>query len=347
MKKIYNQTLIIFLLSIFFGLIRLLFINDDYPLIQFSEKEKEIIINHDLEDFLLSLIEPELIDINLGKELYDNDLVSFIDARDSKDFKDGHILGALNITYDPDENYDLDLLDSLRQLDRNSLIIYCSGGGCTLGKDLSYYLYENHDFYSVLYFEEGYPDWEQLGYPIKQALSKEPVNSEKSYSYSNIDVFLFISLMIVVVLYSFNNFRYYIPLISRFILGFIFIYFSYDKIIDPKLFASLINNYDIVPYGLEYSIALFLPWIEMMIGVFLILGIFVESSILISFVLLVMFIFMISQAFIRGKSIDCGCLLSNLNSDLVEEKRFHMLKRIIQDVYFLILCLIVKYKDKF
>ena len=29
------------------------------------------------------------------------------------------------------------------------------------------------------------------------------------------------------------------------ILGFIFIYFSYDKIIDPKLFASLINNYDI------------------------------------------------------------------------------------------------------
>ena len=350
MKKIHKQILVILVTSVFLGLVRFLFINDDYSLIQLVQEKKSFQSNdiENIEDFLLSLTEPELVDVNMAKKLYDNKMASFIDARDYKDFIEGHILEAINIPYDTDENYDVNLLDSLRMLDNNALIIYCSGGGCTLGKDLSYYLYENQEFYSVLYFEEGYPKWQELDFSVKvKEIIVESSDLDQSYNYSTLDIFLCISFAIMIILYLKENFRIYIPLISRLILGFIFIYFSYDKILDPNLFASLINNYDIIPYGLEYSIALFLPWIEMIVGVFLILGIFLESSVVISSFLLIGFILMISQAFIRGKSIDCGCLLSTLNSELVEDKRFYMLKRIIQDLYFLILCLIVKYKDKF
>ena len=59
--------------------------------------------------------------------------------------------------------------------------------------------------------------------------------------------------------------------------------------------------------------------------------------------LLIFFIFMISTAYIRGKSIDCGCLLSDLSDSSAAEKRIYMLKRIVQDICFIVLSIIVKY----
>ena len=55
-------------------------------------------------------------------------------------------------------------------------------------------------------------------------------------------------------------------LIMRFLLGFIFIYASYEKILDPAKFARDISNYHVVPFGLENTIAIILPWLELIIG---------------------------------------------------------------------------------
>ena len=55
---------------------------------------------------------------------------------------------------------------------------------------------------------------------------------------------------------------------------------------------------------------------------------------------------MLMQAYVRGKSIDCGCLLADLNSSSALEKQINMLKRIVHDLYFLVLTLIVKYRKK-
>ena len=108
--------------------------------------------------------------------------------------------------------------------------------------------------------------------------------------------------------------------------------------------ANVIQNYDIVPFGLENLIALILPYVEFLIGVFLILGVFLDISAIISLGLLFMFILMIGQAYLRGKSIDCGCLLSDLSDTSSSEKRMHMIKRIIQDICFILYALIVKYR---
>ena len=120
-----------------------------------------------------------------------------------------------------------------------------------------------------------------------------------------------------------DTYKSFIPIIARLILGFIFVYFSWDKILDPRLFANVIKNYDITPFGFEDLVALILPFIEFFIGIFLILGIFVDISATISLGLLFMFVLMIGQAYLRGKSIDCGCLLSDLSDTSSSEKRMH------------------------
>ena len=100
-------------------------------------------------------------------------------------------------------------------------------------------------------------------------------------------------------------------LITRILLGLIFIIASIDKIIDPAGFARDISNYHFVPFGLENIIAIILPWLELFIGLGLILGIMVDGASVISGILLILFIILIFQATIRGFNIDCGCGLKD------------------------------------
>ncbi|MBR38916.1 MAG: hypothetical protein CL888_01690, partial [Dehalococcoidia bacterium] len=74
-----------------------------------------------------------------------------------------------------------------------------------------------------------------------------------------------------------------VVIISRLILGAVFIYASIDKIQNPADFAKAINNYHVLPFGLENLMALALPWclvynsksrFQMILGlVFTVLGI--------------------------------------------------------------------------
>ena len=355
MIKNLKQFIGILIISLFLGICRYFFIADDYPLFpNLLNKESNLIVHNSIQsikDFLLDVSEsePELVDIKFAKSIYDYDFGIFVDARDEVDFNEGHITKSLNIPFDVDNNYDFDLLDSLMNeisFNEKSLIVYCSGSGCTLGKDLVYYLYEEHDFYSLVYFEEGYPVWEELNHPTKKALSikQEKLENKIEVQYSNLDILLLLSIVLIFSFYYIIDLRKYLVPFSRCIVGSIFIYFSYDKIIDPLTFAKLASNYDIIPFNLEYIGALVLPWIEIIVGICLLFGVFIELSTSLSIGMFIFFILMLSQAYLRGKSIDCGCLLNDLNNDSAIEKRMFMLKRIIQDFYFLALTLIIKFK---
>ena len=108
-----------------------------------------------------------------------------------------------------------------------------------------------------------------------------------------------------------NRLNEYLVVIIRIILGTVFLWASFDKINDPAQFARSISNYHIVPFGLENSISIILPWLEFFIGSGLILGIMVDGATIISTFLLVIFNIMIAQAFMRGFNIDCGCGLKD------------------------------------
>ena len=131
----------------------------------------------------------------------------------------------------------------------------------------------------------------------------------------------------------FNNKN--LRLLSRFILGIIFIYASIDKIIDPTKFSDTIDNYHITPYFLNNLSALIIPWIELLIGLCLLLGVFLNASSFIAILLLIFFIFIITQALIRGININCGCF--DLDATNLEDSalKIKMIRRIVEDILFL------------
>jgi len=135
-------------------------------------------------------------------------------------------------------------------------------------------------------------------------------------------------------------------LIGRLFLGYIFIYASIDKIIDPISFSNVIDNYHITPIILNNLFALFIPWLEFIIGICLIFNLKVHGASFLSIILLVWFIFILTQAIFRGINVECGCFDLN-TSDLDDlELRKNMIKRIFEDVVFLGISLYVNIKSK-
>ncbi len=139
--------------------------------------------------------------------------------------------------------------------------------------------------------------------------------------------------------------NYIVALLIRLVMGIVFIYASYSKIIDPISFSQNIHNYGVTPLFLENIIALTLPWVELFIGLGLILNIKYDACLDIAIFLMALFIILISQAYFRGKSIDCGCFSNDLSPQEWGEKRFDMLKRIFEDIVFLILLIALKLKS--
>jgi len=130
-----------------------------------------------------------------------------------------------------------------------------------------------------------------------------------------------------------------IVIISRFILGAVFVYASYDKILNPGEFARIIGNYHILPFGIENLLAIILPWVEFFVGIFLILGVMIDGATILVVLMNVVFIFAITQALARGISIECGCF-----SVTSETGSAIGIKTILRDIGYLFLAYIVYYR---
>jgi uncharacterized membrane protein YphA (DoxX/SURF4 family) len=100
-------------------------------------------------------------------------------------------------------------------------------------------------------------------------------------------------------------------LIARLILGGIFVYASFDKILHPHEFAEVVYNYQILPDALVNLTAILLPWLELCAGVFLILGLFLRGALFTCNVLLAVFLVALAFNLARGLDIDCGCFSSS------------------------------------
>lgn len=99
----------------------------------------------------------------------------------------------------------------------------------------------------------------------------------------------------------------YLLLVSRFLLGLVFILASIDKIYAPDAFAANIESYRLLPGLIINAVAILLPWMELLCGVFLIGGVYLRGSSAILGTLLGIFSLAIVTALLRGLTIDCGC----------------------------------------
>ena len=79
-------------------------------------------------------------------------------------------------------------------------------------------------------------------------------------------------------------------LVARLIVGAVFIYVSIDKILHPAAFATAVYNYQILPGFLLNPTAIVLPWLELILGLFLVIGLFREGSVCIAMVLMLVFL---------------------------------------------------------
>jgi len=125
---------------------------------------------------------------------------------------------------------------------------------------------------------------------------------------------------------------------ARIILGMVFVYASYDKILHPAAFAKLINNYQILPDELVNLSAIFLPWLELTIGSLLIIGVWLPGSVFISNILLIIFICALMYNKARGLDISCGCFSTSEGE--ASESTFYLLR----DFSFVVIAVFLFYK---
>lgn len=99
----------------------------------------------------------------------------------------------------------------------------------------------------------------------------------------------------------------YLLFAFRLVVGGVFIWAGLLKILDPLGFAQSISNYRVFPHWMSFFLALVLPWMEVICGVFLVLGLFRRSSALLLSLFLMTFLVLIASAMARGIDVDCGC----------------------------------------
>jgi len=134
----------------------------------------------------------------------------------------------------------------------------------------------------------------------------------------------------------------YFILILRLYIGGLFIYAGISKINNTGQFTVAIASYGIVSYSTAEVMAIVLPWIELISGVFLVAGIGAPFCAAIIGLLLALFSIAILINLLRGAPLHCGCFPGAPAgvSDLISSREFA------RDILWLIMTLHVFFFDK-
>jgi rhodanese-related sulfurtransferase len=108
--------------------------------------------------------DPIRISLVQAKTFYDRGVL-ILDARDPEEYAEGHIQGAISAPTDSKMG-DIEWLQTTAK-DPRPIICYCSGGDCELSIELATELTRT-GHRRVLVFEEGFPAWQNAGYPVQQ-----------------------------------------------------------------------------------------------------------------------------------------------------------------------------------
>ena len=93
----------------------------------------------------------------------------------------------------------------------------------------------------------------------------------------------------------------------RLIVGGAFILAALLKIAGPEKFATDVSNYRLLPHGAINAVAIFLPWLELVAGLFVLTGVWLRAAALLIVSITLGFMVVIVSALTRGLNIECGC----------------------------------------
>ena len=89
--------------------------------------------------------------------------------------------------------------------------------------------------------------------------------------------------------------------------GVVFVAASIDKIIHPDAFAHAVHNYQLLPDVTINSVAIVLPWLELILGFLLMAGVWIPGGVLLSSGLMTIFFVVLVYNQVRGLDVACGC----------------------------------------
>jgi putative oxidoreductase len=95
--------------------------------------------------------------------------------------------------------------------------------------------------------------------------------------------------------------------VLRLLIAALFLFAAIAKLIDPGAFAQQIANYQLTPWPADAVLSVFLPALELCVGICLLLGRWESGALVWLAVLLMIFSGALISAIVRGLSIDCGC----------------------------------------
>jgi len=96
-------------------------------------------------------------------------------------------------------------------------------------------------------------------------------------------------------------------LLLRVAIALLFLFAAITKLIDPSSFAQQIANYQLTPWPATAVLSVFLPALELCVGISLLLGRWEGGALVWVAILLTIFSGALLSAIVRGLSIDCGC----------------------------------------
>jgi len=165
LKPDYRKIFIIVLVSFALGFIYNFLSQNGISIIR---QETEIIydetINYDGNKDDIKINEIRALNTAQVYEIFTNKEAVFVDARDSWDFSDGHIPGAVNIPeykFTPDD-------PNIKYLDKNrKIIVYCEGDQCEVSQRLAVEL-QKLGYKKVWIYFGGWKEWFENNLPAEK-----------------------------------------------------------------------------------------------------------------------------------------------------------------------------------
>lgn len=99
----------------------------------------------------------------------------------------------------------------------------------------------------------------------------------------------------------------HLALILRLFVGYYFVYASMSKIPYPAQFADILAAYRLFPFPIINAMAVIVPWMELVTGLFIIIGLRNKASAIIIIFSYVVFNISVGLNVITDSPITCGC----------------------------------------
>jgi putative oxidoreductase len=245
------------------------------------------------------------VPLKQAEELFKKKEAIFVDARKSNFFEHEHIKGSLNL---PLLFFDLQfpmfqfMLEQDKVPKDEPLFVY--GGTVSRRFDLELARLLKEKDYKVMVLKGDYGAWTR-DFPVEKSETKEMAAMPLGFSgYMEwLPVGIFVLILIPPIWRS-----PYLSGVCRLILGIIFVVFALSKIMRPAVFALNVVDYAMMPSWGVNLWSLFLPWAELVAGLFLILGIRTRASATVIAGMNIIFIVGLVHVIINGLPITCGCV---------------------------------------